>query len=93
MLKDSQKTESEQIDFFERCYERFLKAKAAVGEINHFYRIGETSVRLIFAGDKLVSHLTPALEHIRIPEIVSPDLTLCIWDSNSTSTEMVPPPM
>jgi len=87
-----QKTEAEQLDFFERCYERFLKAKASAGEINHFYRIGGTTVCLKFAGDNLVSHLTPALEHLRIQECDPPDVTLCIWDSNSTATEMVPPP-
>ncbi|MER3447557.1 MAG: hypothetical protein C4291_12305 [Candidatus Dadabacteria bacterium] len=87
-----QKTESEQIDFFERCYKRFLKAKESAGEFHHFYKIGGTTVRLIFAGENLVSHLTPALEHLRIPEVNLPDLTLCIWDSDSTSVDMVPPP-
>ena len=87
-----QKTEAEQLDFFKRCYERFLNAKASVGEINHFYRIGGTNVCLKFAGDNLVSHLTPALEHLRLQECDSPDVTLCIWDSDSTATEMVPPP-
>jgi len=86
------KTEAEQLDFFERCYERFLKAKALAGEINHFYRIGGTTVCLKFAGDNMVSHLTPALEHLRIQECDSPDVTLCIWDSDSTATKMVPPP-
>ncbi len=87
-----QKTEAEQLDFFERCYERFLKAKASAGEINHFFRIGGTTVCLKFAGENLVSHLTPALEHLRIQECNSPDVTFCIWDSDSTATEMVPPP-
>ena len=87
-----QKTEAEQLDFFERCYERFLKAKASAGEINHFYRIGGTTVCLKFAGDNLVSHLTPALEHLRIQECDSPEITLCIWDSDSTATKMMPPP-
>ncbi|MHC4268332.1 MAG: glycosyltransferase [Planctomycetota bacterium] len=87
-----QKTEVEQLDFFEKCYKRFLKAKTSVGEIDHFYRIGGTTVCLKFAGDNLVSHLTPALEHLRIEECDLPDVTLCIWDSDSTVTEMVPPP-
>jgi len=87
-----QKTETEQLVFFQTCYERFLKAKASAGEINHFYCIGGTNVCLKFAGDNLVSHLTPALEHLRILECDSPDVTLCVWDSDSTATEMVPPP-
>ncbi len=91
-MNKPQKTEAEQLDFFKRCYERFLNAKASVGEINHFYRIGDTTVCLKFAGDNLVSHLTPALEHLRIEECESPDVTFCIWDSDSTATEMAPPP-
>jgi len=91
-MNRAQKTESEQIDFFERCYEGFLKAKESLGEFHHFYRLGGTNIRLIFAGESLVPHITPALEHLRIPKVSSPDLTICIWDSDSTSVEMVPPP-
>jgi hypothetical protein len=87
-----QKTEQEQLDFFQRSYEKFLQAKASAGEVNYFYRIGKTSVCLKFAGNALVQYLTPALEHLRVPEGGSPDLTLCLWDSDSTGTAMVPPP-
>ena len=88
-----QKTEQEQLDFFQRSYEKFLQAKASAGEVNYFYRIGKTSVCLKFAGNALVQYLTPALEHLRVPEGGSPDLTLCLWDSDSTGTAMVPPPL
>jgi hypothetical protein len=87
-----QKTESEQLEFFQICYERFEKAKDSVGESSHFYRIGGTTIRLLFAGNHMVPYLTPALEHLRIPEIDTPEVTLCIWDSDSTNTQMVPPP-
>ena len=87
-----QKTEAEQVEFFQICYERFQKAKDAAGESSHFYRIGGTTVRLLFAGDHMVPFLTPALEHLRIPETGTADVTLCIWDSDSTATKMVPPP-
>jgi hypothetical protein len=87
------KTESDQVEFFERCYERFLRAKESAGEVRYFYRVGGTTVCLAFAGASLVPHLTPALEHLRVPATDHPpDLTLCIWDSRSTATEMVPPP-
>lgn len=87
------KTEHEQIDFFERCHERFLKAKETAGAIRHFYRVGGTTVCVMFAGENLVPYLAPALEHLRMPGASHPaDLTLCIWDSNSTSIEMVPVP-
>ncbi|HQA82534.1 MAG TPA: glycosyltransferase [Syntrophales bacterium] len=87
-----QKSELEQQVFFRRSYDRFLQAKAAVGEINHYYRIGNTTVCLKFAGDRLVPHLTPALAHLRLADDATPDLTICIWDSESTHVEMIPPP-
>lgn len=88
-----QKTEAEQIDFFNICHERFEKAKDSAGESSHFYRIGGTTVRLLFAGERMVPFLTPALEHLSIPETDATDVTLCIWDSDSTNTKMVPPPV
>ena len=44
-----QKTEAEQLEFFQTCYERFQKAKDSVGEVQRFYRVGGTVVRLLFA--------------------------------------------
>ena len=87
------KTEAEQLAFFENAYERFQSARKSVGEINHFYRVGGTTVCLSFAGSNLVPHLTPALEHLRTEKCDSPDVTFCIWDSESTGTKMVPPPV
>jgi hypothetical protein len=88
-----QKTEAEQVEFFNSCHERFKKAKESVGESAHFYRIGATTVRLLFAGERMVPFFTPALEHLRIPETATPQVTFCIWDSDSTNTKMVPPPV
>ena len=88
----TQKSESEQLNFFEKCYEKFLQATDAVGEIKHFYRVGGSTICLSFAGNELISFLAPALEHLRINEAVSADLTLHIWDSHSTGIDMVPPP-
>jgi hypothetical protein len=78
--------------FFESVYNCFLKAKAYAGEINYYYRICDTSVCLSFAGEALVRHITPAFSHLRISEIETPDLTICLWDSASTNTSMAPPP-
>jgi len=87
------KTEAFQIDFFQRCYERFLRAKKSAGELRRCYHVAGTTVQLVFAGENLVPHIAPALDHLRIPDVDRrPDLTLCIWDSESTSIEMAPPP-
>jgi GT2 family glycosyltransferase len=87
-----QKTEAEQHIFFKKSYEKFLQAKSTAGEINFYYRIGNTIVCLKFAGNQLVPYLTPALEHLRMTDDCVPDFTICIWDSDSTNVEMVPPP-
>ena len=89
--KRSEKTESEQVAFFDQSYERFLRAKGSVGGESRFYRVGGRIVCLTFAGDSLVPYITPALEHLRVPP-KDPDLTLGIWDTRSTGVQMVPPP-
>jgi hypothetical protein len=87
------RTESEQADFFAQCHERFVRAAESAGAFHHFYRVSGTTVCLAFAGEHLVPNLTPALEHLRLPAAAHrPDLTLCIWDSSSTSIHMIPPP-
>lgn len=87
----TERTESEQIDFFARSHERFLRAREHAGGDSRFYRVADTTICLTFAGDALIPLITPALEHLRVPA-AEPDLTLCVWDSRSTSVEMVPPP-
>ena len=84
--------EAQRVDFFERCYERFLNARDSAGGSAHFYRVGGTSVCLKFAGEDLVPYITPALEHLRVPNVDRADLTLYVWDSRSTSTQMVSTP-
>ncbi|MBN1363514.1 MAG: glycosyltransferase [Syntrophaceae bacterium] len=87
-----QKSEAEQQFFFQKSYDRFLGAKDAAGEINFYYRIGDSTVCLKFAGNQLVPYLTPALDHLRLADDSIPDLTICIWDSASTHVKMIPPP-
>ena len=82
----------EQEFFFGRVYDRFLSAAASVGTVNSYYKICDTSVCLSFAGEELIPHITPALSHLVIPRVEKPDLTICLWDSTSTKTSMVPPP-
>ena len=87
-----QKSEAEQQAFFNKSYEKFLQAKSVTDEINLFYRIADTTVCLKFAGNRLVPYLTPALEHLRLTDDCTPDFTICVWDSDSTNVEMIPPP-
>ncbi|MBU1701872.1 MAG: glycosyltransferase [Candidatus Eisenbacteria bacterium] len=91
-MKTNPKTEAEQIAFYDETYDRFLKARAAVGEVICDYRIAGVTIRLSFAGERLLTHLTPALEHLKIIPDGLPDLTFCLWDSQSTGIRMPDPP-
>jgi len=86
------RTEDEQVAFFDGVYERFRQATGNVGEFHHDYRVAGTTVRLSFAGDRLVPFLTRALEHLKIDPVAEPDATFCLWDSQSTGVTMLPPP-
>lgn len=87
-----QKSEAERKFFFNRSYERFLQAVSAAGENNFYYRIGNTNVCLKFAGDRLVPYMTRALEHLRLKDVGAADFIICIWDSESSGVNMLPPP-
>ncbi len=71
--------------FFEQVCEAFDLAIAAVGDpVDRFFHIGGRIVRLRFAGSALIPMITPALEHLTVSPHPHPDLTVCLWDSDST---------
>ncbi len=86
------KTEAEQLDFFNKMHDKFIDAQAKTQEINYFYNIAGMRICLSFAGNQLISVFTPALAHLRIDEPTSIDAKICLWDSESTEVEMLPPP-
>lgn len=91
-MKIPQRTEEEQLHFYNQCKEQYVKAADQAGEIRHYYDIAGTTVCLVFAGDALIGSLTSALEHIRLPDDIQADATIHVWDSESTGVGMVPPP-
>lgn len=88
----SQKTETEQLQFFEACLQRFILAAGRTGEVKRYYNLAGTVVCLNFAGNAMMPWLTPALEHLRTIEVADPAATIHVWDTTSTGVEMVPPP-
>lgn len=72
------------------CFERAARAAGGVRE-RHF-QVGERSVLLRFAGDRLVPLMVRALAHLEEPRTLRPDLTVCFFDSESTGTPMPAPP-
>lgn len=87
-----QRTEEEQLNFFEQCISCYSKAAQQTIEIKQYYNIAETTVCLTFAGESLVPYLAPALSHLRLPDQSTAEITIYIWDSKSTGVEMAPPP-
>ncbi len=86
------KTEIEQIAFYQQCLSRFDQAAKNTGIVHRYYSIAGTHVCLCFAGEAMIPYMTPALEHLRIPEMSNPDMTIHVWDTFSTKIEMPPPP-
>ena len=62
--------------------------EAAGGAIDRFVNVGGYVIRLRFAGDGLVPGITRAFEHLASTPIAQPALTICLWDSISTRTDM-----
>ncbi|MCJ7626505.1 MAG: hypothetical protein MUO76_23685 [Anaerolineaceae bacterium] len=60
--------------------------------INRYYRLGNFTVCLHFAGSALVPIITPALAHLETDPLPDPDLTVYLWDSASTGVEVPSPP-
>ncbi len=86
------KTEIEQLMFFNQCLQRFKKVEESTGSIKQYYDIAGTTVCLNFAGIALLPYLTPALEHLKITKPANVELTINVWDTESTNVEMIPPP-
>lgn len=92
-LHRSIKSEEEQREYFESVHAGYESAGKRVGEEVFYYSIAGSTVCVRFAGGQMVEIMTPALEHLRIEAVDNPDLTLCVWDSESTGVEMVPHPV
>ena len=82
---------SRAVDYFRSVYDLFKSSQQVTGPVERSYIIGGNHVRLSFSGPALLS-LTRALEHLATDDDSTPDLTICLWDSESTGQRMVPRP-
>jgi hypothetical protein len=82
---------SRSVEYFQSVYELFQSSQQITGPVERRYIIGGYVVRLSFSGAALLS-LTRALEHLATTDHSTPDLTICLWDSESTGQRMVPRP-
>jgi len=84
-------SEDEQRAFFEASLGRALAAEAKTGAVERWFEVAGATLRVSFAGDRLVEYLAPALGHLEIPASSHADAVFHVWDSESTGVAMVPP--
>lgn len=82
---------SKSVEYFQSVYDLFKSAQQITGTVERDYLIGGYRIRLSFAGPALLS-LTRALEHLASDDHSTPDLTICLWDSESTGQRMIARP-
>ncbi len=90
LISDHQQA-SRSVEYFESVHELFESAQQVTGAVERRYIVGGYLVRLSFAGPTLLS-LTRALEHLATDDESTPDLTICLWDSESTGQRMTQRP-
>jgi hypothetical protein len=77
----------EAADVFAAAHESFARALDALGSVSRCYAIAGRTLRVQFAGDRLVPVLTPALAHVECDSPGTPVATIGIWDGESAMTD------
>ncbi len=82
-------TKDKSLSFFHFIYVIYKQAEQAAGGYqDRYFSIGERAIRLRFVGNGLITALTTAISHLEIPPTDAPELTVLLWDSVSTGTEI-----
>ncbi len=84
-------SEESQQAFFEAALERAASAEARLGTVERWFTIAGATLKIRFAGDRLIECLVPALAHLEVPPAPHADAVFHVWDSESTGVEMAPP--
>jgi hypothetical protein len=85
-------SEAAQLAFFDAVLDCALTAEARVGAVERHLELAGNLIRLVYAGERLLSHFGAALAHLEVAPDRTPDVTFHIWDSTSTGVPMPPPP-
>jgi len=81
------------VRFVETAYACFEEAaRVTGGVVERMFMLGERRVLLRFAGAPLIPLVVRALAHREVPLDGKAELTVCLFDSESTRTPMPPPP-
>jgi len=86
-------SEEQQLAFFDAAMSSCETATSRAGVVVRHIDVAGTSVQLVFSGDRLVPSLFPALAHLELPVTGPADVSLHIWDTESTGVAVPPPPV
>jgi hypothetical protein len=83
-----------EVAFFDRVRAAFDSACGPVPPPGFHYVVAGEAVTLSFARPSLAACLTPALAHLRRPDLAggAAGLRICLWDAASTGVAPPPPP-
>ena len=87
-----QRTEEEQLAFFDTALQRarLAERQATVHEVR--IDLAETVVAIRFTGDGLRDAFLPAISHLVLHDGSAAEATLHVWDTASSGVPMIPPP-
>ncbi len=84
---------AQETDYFDQVHSAFEKAAQSTGgKVDRSIQFGEFIIRLSFAGPALESRILPAFDHLSTGSVLTPSLTINLWDSASTSINLPRPP-
>ncbi len=93
-MKNVTVSEEFQADYFAKTLALFHRANRVsktASEVN--IKLAGVPIRLLFASSACREHLLSALSHLVVKKKdEQPEFTLCIWESVTTETTMLPPP-
>lgn len=78
--------------FFEQLHRSFETATQDTGCTERYFKLGNQTLRLAFAGSTLATQITPALEHLATLPTEGADLTVLLWDDVTSQTTLPPLP-
>jgi hypothetical protein len=81
-------SEADQWSFFQTVDEGFTRASSATGLLLKDFQIAGKRLRLRFAGEGLVQAIVPAIEHLQVDVCGAADLTIDLFDADSTGTPL-----
>ena len=85
-------SEEAQLAFFDEVLNCSLAAETKTPAAEYQLEVAGSRIALRFAGPPLAQRFLPALAHLLTEDRRVPDVTLHVWDSQSTGVAMPPPP-